>query len=186
MWLVVGSVAACAVTDGVPVRATDVAGQVVSLRGGVGTRAVVLFFVATDCPISNRYLPEMRRLVGEFGGEGVRFWFVYPNLTETAAGIRAHAGAFGTSAEPLRDADGALARGVGARATPEAAVLVPAGDGLRTVYAGRIDDRYLSLGTERPQAGRHDLEEAVRAVVAGKAVPGPGGPVVGCGIVSGR
>ena len=41
---------------------------------------------------------------------------------------------------------------------------------------GRIDNRYLSLGTERPQATHHDLEEAIRAVLAGKLVPQPGGP----------
>ena len=30
-----------------------------------GTKAVVLFFAASDCPISNRYIPEIERLDGE-------------------------------------------------------------------------------------------------------------------------
>jgi hypothetical protein len=68
--------------------------------------------------------------------------------------------------------------------TPEAAVFVPRNGALREVYRGRIDDRYLSLGTERPQATHHDLEEAIRAVLAGKLVPQPGGPPVGCSIVT--
>jgi hypothetical protein len=46
-----------------------------------------------------------------------------------------------------------------------------------------VDDRYFSLGRERPQAGRHDLEAAIRAAVAGKPVPQPGGPPVGCSVV---
>lgn len=175
----VGALAA----ETVPGVARDATGATVALRGA-RDRAVVLFFLATDCPVSNRYVPEMRRLAGEFGAEGARVWFVYPNATETAEGIRAHEAQFGTAGAALRDAG--LVRGVGARVTPEAAVLVPDGDGLRRVYLGRIDDRYLSLGVERPRAGRHDLEVAVGEVLAGKAVEGPGGPAVGCGIVSGR
>ncbi len=68
--------------------------------------------------------------------------------------------------------------------TPEAAVLIPAGSALHTVYAGRIDDRYVDIGKERPRATRHDLEDAVKAVLAHGPVTPPGGPPVGCGIVS--
>jgi hypothetical protein len=63
-------------------------------------------------------------------------------------------------------------------------VFVLQGGELREVYRGRIDDRYLSLGTERPQAMHHDLEDAIRAVLANKPVPQPGGPAVGCSIVT--
>jgi hypothetical protein len=67
--------------------------------------------------------------------------------------------------------------------TPEAAVFLPAGANLREVYRGRIDDRYLELGRERPAATRHDLEQAILAVLANHPVPPPGGPTVGCSIV---
>jgi hypothetical protein len=73
--------------------------------------------------------------------------------------------------------------------TPEAAIFVPHGSGLqssglREVYHGRIDDRYIAFGRERPQARHHDLEEAIRAALAGQPVPQPGGPPVGCSIVT--
>ena len=68
--------------------------------------------------------------------------------------------------------------------TPEAAVLIPAGRAWKTVYAGRIDNRYVDIGRERPSATRHDLEDAVEAVLAHQPVVPPGGPPVGCGIVS--
>jgi hypothetical protein len=68
--------------------------------------------------------------------------------------------------------------------TPEAAVLVPEGSGWRTVYSGRIDNRYVDIGRERPRATRHDLEDAVEAVLADQPVVAAGGPPVGCGIVS--
>jgi hypothetical protein len=55
--------------------------------------------------------------------------------------------------------------------TPEAAVFRSNGDVLREVYRGRIDDRYLSIGQERPQPQQHDLEAAISAALAGKPVP---------------
>jgi hypothetical protein len=70
-----------------------------------------------------------------------------------------------------------------ATVTPEAAIFVPEGKGLREVYHGRIDDRYAGLGQERPQATHHDLEDAVQAVLAGRAVPTPQGRPVGCAIM---
>jgi len=165
------------------VVATDVDGRSVSLLKDGQTRAVVLFFIASDCPISNRTLPEMKRVQSEFSGHGVSIWFVYPNTTETQQSIHEHLSAFGIGDTALTDPHGRLARMTGAQWTPESAVLVPGKGGLRTVYVGRIDDRYLGIGRERPQATQHDLEDAVAAVLAGRKPKPPGGPSVGCGIV---
>jgi hypothetical protein len=52
--------------------------------------------------------------------------------------------------------------------------------GGRVVYRGRIDDRYVDLGLERPAATTHDLADALAAVVAGKPVPHPNTQAVGC------
>ena len=54
---------------------------------------------------------------------------------------------------------------------------------LREVYRGRIDDRYVSFGHERPQAMHHDLEEAIRSALANRPVLPPGGGPVGCAIM---
>ncbi len=165
---------------------TSLQGKTIALHQR-GDSAVVLFFLASDCPISNRYLPEMNRITAEFRDRGVRAWFVYPNVTETEAGIRHHQALYaedkGDLSNVLMDAHQQLATRAGAHVTPEAAVLVEDKGELRSVYTGRIDDRYLNLGTERPQAGRHDLEQAIGAVLAHQPVAPPGGPPVGCGIV---
>ena len=47
----------------------------------------MLIFAASDCPISNRYVPEIARLTNEFSPQGVRFWWVYPNGADTASVI---------------------------------------------------------------------------------------------------
>jgi len=51
------------------------------------------------------------------------------------------------------------------------------------VYHGRIDDRYLEIGRERPTPTQHDLERAILNVLQHRSVQLPGGPAVGCGIV---
>jgi hypothetical protein len=67
--------------------------------------------------------------------------------------------------------------------SPEAAVFLVRGDALREVYHGRIDDRYLAFGRERPAPRRHELEAALVAALEGAPVLPPGGPAVGCAIV---
>jgi hypothetical protein len=164
--------------------ATDLNGHPVTELAPAGTRAVVLFFTASDCPISNRYIPEMQRLAKQFEPLGVRIWFVYPSPGDTAEVVRAHDREFAIGANTALDRSQTLTRMAHATITPEAAVFVSHGESLREVYRGRIDDRYLALGSERPQAAHHDLEEAIRAVLAARAVPQPGGPPVGCSIVT--
>src|SRR5215470_16766602 len=47
-----------------------------------GVKATVFIFTSTDCPISNRYAPEVRRIVAAFAQRGVAFRLVYPNPAE--------------------------------------------------------------------------------------------------------
>jgi hypothetical protein len=162
----------------------DLQGKPVRKLAASGTKAVVLIFIATDCPISNRYVPEIERLRKEFAGKPVAVWLVYPNATETSQGVVQHRAVYSLDGATLVRPSQWLIAETHAMITPEAAVLIPVGSALRTVYAGRIDDRYVDIGKERPRATRHDLEDAVEAVLAGGPVVSPGGPPVGCGIVS--
>jgi hypothetical protein len=149
-----------------------------ALEAPAGTKAIVFLFTSTDCPISNRYAPEVRRIVEKFAGQGVEFRLVYPAAAETEAAIREHMAAFSYAGaiSALRDRKLALAKYVGATITPEAAVYANG----RVVYRGRIDDRYVDLGVERPAATTHDLANALAAVVAGKEVPHATTQAVGC------
>ena len=142
-------------------------------------RVRVLLFVRTDCPITNRYAPELQRVAEEFKGRDVQFWLVYPDATETAAGIRAHIDQYRFPGEPVRDPQHELVRRAHATVAPEAAVFDAAG---RLIYHGRIDDRYVDIGKARPAAQTHDLENAITAVLAGKPVAESETRAIGCSL----
>jgi hypothetical protein len=165
-------------TAQVRVHALDGASLVDPFAVPAGTKAIVFLFTSTDCPISNRYAPEVRRLAATFGAQGVVFRLVYPNPAEGTPAIREHMAAFAYAgaAQALRDPDHALVKAAGATVTPEAAVFA----GGRLVYRGRIDDRYVDLGLERPSATKRDLADALAAVVAGRPVVPPTTQAVGC------
>lgn len=169
-----------------PSFGVDLHGQPVAQLAPNPTTTIVLFFLATDCPVSNRYFPEIQRLREEFAHQNVSFWEVYPNVTETAAGIRDHEKSFASTLPVLLDPAQRTTLLTGARMTPSAAILTadPGAHGaLKTLYLGRIDNRFVEIGVERPRATQHDLEDAIKAALSHQPIAPPGGPAVGCGIV---
>ena len=142
-----------------------------------GTKAIAFIFVSVECPISNRYAPEVRRLYDKFTAQGITFSLVYPNPVEPVAAIRRHLKDYSYPMRALRDPRHELVKMAGATITPEAVVVDPHG---RVLYRGRIDDRYVSLGLERPVATRRDLDEALTDITAGRAPRQTTTQAVGC------
>jgi AhpC/TSA family protein len=142
-----------------------------------GTKATVLLFVSTDCPISNRYAPDIRRLHETYAKDGVIFRLVYPNPADTLDDIRDHLKSFSYPGTALRDPRHDAVKRAGATITPEAAVYDSRG---RLAYRGRIDDRYSAVGIERATATRHDLQDAIASTIAGKPVTPRFTQAVGC------
>jgi hypothetical protein len=137
----------------------------------------VLIFVSTDCPISNRYAPEIKRLHEEFISRGIRFQLVYPNPLDDEAAIARHLQDYGYPQIARRDRDHTLVKMAGATITPEAVVFDAR---QRIAYRGRIDDRFVELGRERPAATQPDLRNALTALLAGRPVSPSRTQAVGC------
>ena len=147
-------------------------------------RANVLFFVSTDCPISNSYAPEIQRLCEHYGSKGVGCSLLYEDVPPDAAAVRKHLDEYRYRDRGIAAAvDGkrTLARAAHASITPEAVVVDSTG-AIR--YRGRIDDRYAALGQRRQQASTHDLSAALDAVLSGSPVLTPETQAVGCSIVA--
>jgi hypothetical protein len=156
----------------------DVDGVAHGSLGDGARKAAVLFFVLTDCPISNQFAPEIDRICDAYEPRGAECFLVYVDPEKTDTEIREHASQFGHGGRPaLHDLDRTLTKKAGATITPEAAVFSAAGEML---YRGRINNLYASLGKQRRQATEHDLRRALDEALAGKAVSTPRTQAVGC------
>jgi peroxiredoxin len=141
---------------------------------------VVLFFLTTDCPISNGYVPEMNRIAREYASRGVRFYGVMTDTSVPLADVRKHVKDFGYTFPVLIDPTQILVKYTNADTNPESAVI-----SLRSglVYLGRIDNRVEGFGLARTQATQHELRDAIDQALAGKPVVKAFVQPVGCSII---
>jgi hypothetical protein len=156
----------------------DIHGQLVrplqAEKGGIAA----LFFVTHDCPISNHYAQEIRRVCDSYASRGLGCTLVYvdPSLTDAAAS--AHAREYAHGGYPVVvDRDHALVRQSGATVTPEVALIRED----RTIaYRGRIDDFFVGWGKSKREVRERDLRNALDSLFAGQAVARPETKAVGC------
>lgn len=184
------SVVLCAV-------ALPAAGDSVSIRGldgrplqllGPSTRASAIFFIATDCPISNWYAPTIQQVCREYAARGVDCTLVYEDVDLAASpkalddSVRTHLEEYryGAAFPAAVDRTRTVAQRAKATITPSV-VLVDRGGAIR--YRGRIDNAYADLGKPRQKVTSHELRDALEAVTTGRRVATPETEAVGCYIV---
>lgn len=157
-----------------PFSLKDYQGKDVDLESFQGSKAVVLMFIATQCPVSNAYNERMAALAKDYQAKGVAIVGINSNRQETSAEIAAHASQHGLTFPILKDVDNVKADQFGAQVTPETYVY-DAGWKLR--YHGRIDDNQRGDSIQS-----QDLRNALDAVLAGKDVPVKETKAFGCTI----
>jgi thiol-disulfide isomerase/thioredoxin len=139
-------------------------------------KVLVLVFVRTDCPVSNRYAPTIKRLSAAHAGKAA-FWLVYPSKSESSDAIRKHEKEFGYKLPALRDPQHVLVKESQVQVTPEVAVF----DANRhLVYHGRIDNLYEDIGRARSAATTHELDDAIEDAIGGKTPSIAATSGVGC------
>ncbi len=185
------------------VQILDVDGRLLKPFDPSGAASLV-FFVSTDCPVSNSYAPEIQRICREYGPRGVECSLMYedpPPLSELRRGpagakakadletagaplddaVRKHMREYGYSGIPAAvDRSRVIAKRANASVTPQAVVIDRGGE-IR--YRGRIDNFYAAFGKPRQLVTEHDLRNAIDAVLAGRAAPKRETDAVGCYIV---
>jgi hypothetical protein len=160
-----------------PLSVKDAEGRTVTLLQDKSRKATVLLFVTNDCPITNAYAPEIKRICAAYADKKVAFYLVYADPSLKPAVVRQHVQDYRLPCTALLDPNHLLVHFTQATVTPQAVILAP--DGKR-LYTGRIDDRYIDFGKARFAATTHDLRAALDAVLLGKPVAHPVTKAIGC------
>jgi len=143
-----------------------------------GDKAAVLFFVRSDCPISNRYAPEIERIYKEYEDRGFEIHLVYtePDLTEQTMDTHQHD--YHLTVPAVMDPQHHYVAAARIHTTPAAAVFVKG----HLVYDGRIDNRFVTFSKTRTAGIEHDLTDVLDAIAAGKTPPLRETTPIGCAI----
>lgn len=157
-------------------RGFDLGGSPVDPLKQAPGKVLVLVFVRTDCPISNRYAPLIQEISAKYV-EVAAFWLVFPDKNESPETIRSYLQEFGYKLPTLRDPEHALVNKSLVKVTPEVAVF----DAKRKlVYHGRIDNLYQDFGRARQSATTHELADAIEATRKGVAPAVASADGIGC------
>ncbi|MBI3821331.1 MAG: redoxin domain-containing protein, partial [Planctomycetes bacterium] len=140
------------------------------------SKAVVVVFIGTQCPVNNAYMPTLVALEKAYRDKGVQFVAINANEHDSAETIKEHAKKFGLTFAVLRDEKHLVAQRFGAERHP-IAFLLDSDHKIR--YEGRIDDQY-GIGFQRKEPTRRDLVLALEELLAGKEVTTKKTAVQGC------
>lgn len=152
----------------------DLDGKSHSLSDYKSSKAIVLMFISTECPVSNAYNSRMAALAKTWKDKGVTFLGINSNKAEDVSAIKTHAKSNGLDFTILKDAGNKVADQLSASFTPEVYVL----DGnLKLLYHGRIDDK-----RREEEVTTKDLNKALEEILAGKPVSVSRTKAFGCTI----
>ena len=154
----------------------DYRGKMWSLDEFKTSKAVVVTFIGTECPLVANYAARLQKLADGYQAAGVAFLAIDSNqqdsLTELAHFARTHKIEFPV----LKDAGNKVADAFGAIRTPEVFVL---DQDRKVVYHGRIDDQF-TYGRQKPKAEQSYLTAALDKLVVGEPISMSHAEAVGC------
>jgi peroxiredoxin len=145
-----------------------------SLSDYNNSKAIVIMFIATECPVSNAYNERMENLYNEYKNKGVSFIAINSNKAESVSMIKDHAKEHNLTFTILKDEKNVIADKFGASVTPEIYVL---NQKFEVLYHGRIDD-----SRREQDVKSEDLKQAIDEILQGKSVSVPKTKAFGCTI----
>jgi len=155
-------------------KLTDYNGQEHALADYKDSKAIVLMFISTHCPVSNSYNERMAELYTDYNDKGVAFIGINSNSTENIKEIKNHAEEHNLKFAILKDTGNVIADKLDASVTPEIYVL---NSDFHVLYHGRIDD-----SKRADEVKSKDLRKALDEILAGKVVSKARTKAFGCGI----
>ena len=158
-----------------------VSGQNLSLSELKGDKATLVMFICNHCPYVLHVNDELVRIAKEYQPKGISFIAISSNDVENYPQdgpelMKEQAKKVGYTFPYLYDETQDVARAYDAACTPD---LFLFDQELKCVYRGQVDDSRPK--NDKPVTGK-DLRTALNAVLAGKEVPEPQIPSIGCNI----
>ena len=152
----------------------DYKGKSHSLSDYKNSKAIVLMFISTKCPVSNSYNEKMKELYDYYNSKNIAFIGINSNKTESIDDIKEHAQDHNFNFTILKDWNNVIANKLDAQVTPEIYVLNSDFD---VLYHGRIDD-----ARGAGPAKNRDLKNALDKILSGKKVAVERTRAMGCTI----
>ena len=138
------------------------------------SKAIVIIFVATQCPISNDYNSRMAEVYADYKDKGIAFIGINSNKQESVEEIKNHAKENNLSFAILKDEKNVIADKFSASVTPEVYVL---NSNFEVLYHGRIDD-----SRKQSDVKSKDLRKTLDEILSGKTVSNTKTKAFGCTI----
>ena len=152
----------------------DYTGKSHSLSDYKDFHAIVLMFIATQCPVSNAYNSRMVQIYKDYQDKNVAFLGINSNKQESIAEIAEHSKENEFKFAVLKDDNNVIADKFEAQVTPEIFVL---NSDFEILYHGRIDDSQRESNVKS-----QDLRQALEQILTGEKVTTPETKAFGCSI----
>lgn len=146
---------------------TDHLGVMHSLDQYADKEFIVLYVQGVGCPIARIALPNYREVRDEYSSRNIDFLMFNSNIQDDQRRIAKEAEEFSIDFPILKDEDQALAKALGVERTAEVFIVNPRTK--EVLYRGPINDQ-LGYETQRNNANKHYLKDALNTVLAGGTV----------------
>lgn len=159
-------------------RGVDLKGETHWLGQSHGCQGIVVVFLATECPISNRYIPLLNEIAGKDRTKPpIRVYGVISSPHITRDDAIAHSEKYKPQFPILFDASGELRDQLSATHTPHAYLLSSRG---KVLYDGAIDDRFAAINVAKTTPAKHYLKDAIHSFLRREKVAVRQTTPVGC------
>ncbi len=148
--------------------------KIINLKSVIKKKPYVLIFLSPDCPISQKYIITLNELVKI--NPSINIFGIFTKWDKLKS-IRAFKNKFKPTFNLYSDTKGELVKTVKAETTPEV-FFYDANDSL--LYAGAIDNWYISLGENRQAATEFYLAAAINSFKLNEKIKIPFTKSIGC------
>ena len=122
----------------------------------------IYYFLATTCPISQKYTQEINRLNKVYTSKDIEMFLVFPTVKNNKKEIEAFCATYQITMPYIMDRNFALTKQLNAKITPEVFVV---NEDRTILYHGAINNWYYALGKNRMHITEHYLEDAIKAIL---------------------